>query len=287
MLKSVCRVRSVFMYIFLGITTISWAITPTNIVTDFGNVVGEQSTRTVLSQILSETGIGNLFANLFSNPMRIEDDYMEFLSTIESYRKGEVVASNNDKYLPKIMSDWLQGLKTPQEVRTIIIAKINQLRSKIGKSKAKLWIAITNFMFTPSRLASVTVPKKSVIKILKKCHGKKNYAGQCEHRIFLLTNYDVETFELIKKKKEFKELFDCCDGIIVSGKVHLIKPDPEIFHVAFKEFDINPDSEFTVFIDDEYFNIEAAMRLGKRKLRCIQFQSSKELKRTLRHLGVL
>ena len=107
------------------------------------------------------------------------------------------------------------------------------------------------------------------------------------HKIYLLTNFDPETFELIKNKKEFKELFKCFDGILVSGMIHVIKPDPQFFHEAFKKFDINPDQQFTVFIDDEYFNIEAAMRLSKRKLRCIQFTGSKDLKRILRHLEVI
>lgn len=259
------------------------AVTPTSIVIDFGNVVGEQLTRKVLSEI----GLGNIFANLFSNPMRIEEEYMDFLGTIDHYKAGQVIASNDDKVLPKIMSDWLQGLKTPEQVRTIILTKIKEARSKIGKSKAKLWEAITNFMFTPARLAAVTIPRKSVIKIIKKCRRFKNYANQSAHKIFLLTNFDPETFELIKRDKAFKEFFDCLDGIVVSGKIHLIKPDPQLFEAAFKEFGIDPNYEFTVFIDDEYANIEAAMRLHKHKLRCIQYKGAKDLKRILKHLDVL
>jgi hypothetical protein len=271
------------IFSLLGVPALGLAVVPANIIIDFGDVLGEQSTRTVLSKI----GFGNIFANIFSNPLRIEEEYMDFLSTIESYKAGQIVVTNNDKILPKIMCDWLQGLKTPAEVRAIITAKISETKPRIGKRKAKLWVAITNFMFTPDQLASVTIPKKSVIKIIKRCHSKKGYTGLHAHKIYLLTNFDQETFELIRNKKEFKELFDCFDGIIVSGKVHLIKPDPQLFHVAFKEFNINPDVEFTVFIDDEYFNIEAAMRLGKRKLRCIQFKGSKDLKKILKQLGVI
>lgn len=260
----------------------SLAVVPTNIIFDFGSVLGEQQTRSVLSEI----GIGNIFANIFSNPLRIEEEYMDFLCTIEPYRSGQIVASNEDRILPKIMCDWLQGLKTPEEVKAIILAKIKEVRSSIGKRKAKLWTAITNFMFTPARLAAVTIPKHSVIKILKKCHSQKNYSGQRLHKIFLLTNFDEKTFEIIKNDKNFKLLFGYFDGIIVSGKVYLIKPDPQIFELAFKEFGINPDTEFTIYIDDEYANIEAAMRLGKKHLRCIHYAGSKELKKLLKHLDV-
>lgn len=258
------------------------AVTPCNIIFDFGNVLGEQLTRRVLSEI----GIGNIFANLFSNPLRIEEDYMDFLGTIEHYKQGEVVASNEDKMLPKIICDWLQGIKTPEQIRAIVLAKIKEARSSVGKRKAKLWTSITNFMFTPERLASVTMPKESVIKILKKCHRQKNYTGQRMHKIFLLTNFDEKTFEIIKNDKNFKTLFECFDGIIVSGKVYLIKPDLQIFERAFQEFNINPDTEFTLYIDDEYVNIEAAMRLGKKHLRCIHYVGSKELKKLLKHLDV-
>ena len=260
----------------------AWAVTPCNIIFDFGKVLGEQQ----ISSVLSKIGIGNIFANIFSNPMRIEENFMDFLRTIEQYKHGQVVATNEDKILPKIICDWLQGLKTPEQTRTIVLAKIKEVRSSIGKRKAKLWTSIANFMFTPEHLASVTIPKESVIKILKKCYRQKNYAGQRMHKIFLLTNFDVKTFEIIKNDKNFKLLFECFDGIIVSGKVYLIKPDSQIFELAFKEFDINPDSEFTLYIDDEYANIEAAMRLGKKQLRCIHFIGSKELKKILKHLDV-
>lgn len=265
------------------ISSVSLAITPTNIIVDFGDVLGEQPTRKVLPEI----GFGTILSNIFSNPLRIEEEYMDFLATIESYKSGQIMASNEDRILPKIMCDWLQGLKSPEEIKTIVLAKINEMRRSIGKRKAKLWIGITNFMFTPERLAGATIPKTATIEILQKCRRQKNYMGQRMHKIFLLTNFDLKTFELIKNDRYFKLLFDCFDGIIVSGKVYLIKPDPALFELAFEEFGIDPDHEFTIFIDDEYANIEAAMRLGKRNLRCIHYTGSKELKRMLKHLDVI
>lgn len=259
------------------------AVTPHNIIWDFGNVLGEQQTRKVLSEI----GLGTILTNIFSNPLRIEEEYMDFLDTIEPYKTGQIVASNEDRILPKIMCDWLQGLKTPDEIKAIVLAKINDIRKSIGKRKAKLWISITNFMFTPERLAAATIPKHATIKLLKKCHHQKNYAGQRMHKIFLLTNFDEGTFEVIKNSKNFRLLFEFFDGVIVSGKVYLIKPDPQLFELAFQEFGIDPDREFTLFIDDEYVNIEAAMRLNKKHLRCIHYAGSKELKKLLRHLDVI
>ena len=60
-----------------------------------------------------------------------------------------------------------------------------------------------------------------------------------------------------KEKFSFLDFFD---GLIISGEEKLIKPDPKIFHLACKRFNLIP--EYTVFIDDRIENIEAASRLN-------------------------
>lgn len=81
-----------------------------------------------------------------------------------------------------------------------------------------------------------------------KAHGKK---------IYILSNYGNESFEVIDQKYDF---FRLADGKIISARVGLLKPDPEIYHCVERTFRINPDR--TVFIDDSPINIEAALALG-------------------------
>ena len=74
---------------------------------------------------------------------------------------------------------------------------------------------------------------------------------------YVLSNWSAETFLDTKEKFSFLNFFD---GLIISGEEKIIKPDPKIFHLACKRFNLIP--EYTVFIDDRIENIEAASRLN-------------------------
>ena len=74
---------------------------------------------------------------------------------------------------------------------------------------------------------------------------------------YVLSNWSAETFIDAKEQFSFLNIFD---GLIISGAEKLIKPDPKIFHLACKRFNLIPEN--TVFIDDRIENIEAASRLN-------------------------
>ncbi len=89
------------------------------------------------------------------------------------------------------------------------------------------------------------------VNILKTIHGQNKYS------LFALTNWSAETFHFAYDGFDFMKLFR---KIIVSGRIHLKKPDPAIFHHLCRECAIQPEE--SVFIDDAPKNIEAARKLG-------------------------
>ncbi len=80
---------------------------------------------------------------------------------------------------------------------------------------------------------------------------KKNYS------CYVLSNWSAETFLGMKEKYPFLTKFD---GMIISGKVKLIKPDKEIYKLAITRFNLIPEK--TVFIDDKLENIISAKKLN-------------------------
>ena len=88
------------------------------------------------------------------------------------------------------------------------------------------------------------------IEILK---GLKNKKYEC----YVLSNWSWETFNNMDTEYPFLKLFD---GLIISGKEKMIKPDKEIYLLAIKKFKLNPNQ--TVFIDDKIENINTAKNLG-------------------------
>ena len=97
--------------------------------------------------------------------------------------------------------------------------------------------------------------------------------------ITALTNFNGETFD---EAFERFDLFKRFRGITVSGKIGLLKPEPEIFRHHVAAFDLSPEE--TLFIDDVAANIEAARDEG---WQAVQFISPDGLERDLRSLEVI
>jgi 2-haloacid dehalogenase len=81
-------------------------------------------------------------------------------------------------------------------------------------------------------------------------------------RLFALSNWSAETFPVALERFGFLSWFE---GIVISGEVGLVKPDPRIFEHLARRFGI--DAGASVFVDDSAANVEAAARLGFRAFR--------------------
>jgi HAD superfamily hydrolase (TIGR01509 family) len=91
--------------------------------------------------------------------------------------------------------------------------------------------------------------------------------------LYGLSNMSAPIFALLKSRYGHWDRFR---GIVVSGEVGLVKPDPEIFHHLVERYDLVPAE--TVFIDDHPPNIESARRLG---FRTIHFADAEQCRREL------
>jgi len=100
------------------------------------------------------------------------------------------------------------------------------------------------------------------------------------HRVplYALSNWSVETFPAALKRFEFLKWFR---GVMLSGEVKLLKPDPRIFKLFLETFAI--DHALTVYIDDCEPNVEAAMASG---MHGILFTEAAALRTELTGLGL-
>ena len=81
----------------------------------------------------------------------------------------------------------------------------------------------------------------------------KNKNFEC----YVLSNWSWETFKGMENEYKFLNLFD---GLIISGKEKMIKPNKEVYILAIERFKLV--SQNTVFIDDKIENIVTAKKLG-------------------------
>ncbi len=113
---------------------------------------------------------------------------------------------------------------------------------------------------------------EGVVEILRSLRDNPKY------RIYALTNWSAETFPKAIEQFDFLKWFE---GIIVSGKEHLKKPDPAIYDLLVRRYQINVES--AIFIDDNQRNVDASNKFG---LPAIRFDSDKKLRKDLTELGV-
>ena len=110
------------------------------------------------------------------------------------------------------------------------------------------------------------------VEILNKLHQSPDYS------IYALTNWSGETFPVALQKFFFLSWFE---GIVVSGDEKLVKPDPAIYKLLLKRYDL--DATSCVFIDDRADNVQAAVDLG---FKGIQFLSGRQLHKELLDLNI-
>jgi 2-haloacid dehalogenase len=98
-------------------------------------------------------------------------------------------------------------------------------------------------------------------------------------RLVALTNWSHEEFPAARPRMTFLDHFD---GVLVSGEVKLIKPDPAIFELLVDRHRVDPAT--AVFVDDSPANVASAANLG---FDAIHFTSSAQLRADLSARGLL
>jgi 2-haloacid dehalogenase len=97
--------------------------------------------------------------------------------------------------------------------------------------------------------------------------------------LYVLSNFSAETFPRALERFDFLRWFR---GMVISGKVGIIKPDPRIYEVMLARFAIDPHR--AVYIDDVAANAEAARPFG---IHGIHFTTPDALRAELRRLQLL
>jgi len=227
-------------------------ITPTEqtnykaIVFDLGDVLVTTS-KSVQRNIFFPTILKNpsLLYHLIS--IDIKTTFFELLSQIPACSTTPIY--NKGKAMPLIMTDWMVGKKSLTQLRLLAHQQIQQSNYPIAVKQ--LLIQVSHFMFNAPSLAASQVTIDPMITIAKNFKD----AG---YKIYILSNWDPYSFELIKEA--YPQIFDLCDGMVISGYEQIAKPDEAIFQKLINQYDLNPQE--CIFIDDEPYNIATAQKLG-------------------------
>jgi 2-haloacid dehalogenase len=113
-------------------------------------------------------------------------------------------------------------------------------------------------------------------------HGTVDLLAELRSRnvpLYALSNWSAETFPAAQKRFGFLRWFR---GLLLSGNVRLIKPDPRIFRLFCETHNVDPAQ--AVYIDDLQANVDAAAALG---MHGIRFTDPSALRSELANLGLI
>jgi 2-haloacid dehalogenase len=122
------------------------------------------------------------------------------------------------------------------------------------------------------RFSEMVLPIRDSIELLRELRER-------EVPLYALSNWGADEFEAIRDLFPFLKWFR---GILISGRVGLVKPDPEFFSLLVREHRLNPAE--VAFIDDHPPNVDAAQQLG---FQSVLFTSAADLRLDLAGLGLL
>lgn len=97
--------------------------------------------------------------------------------------------------------------------------------------------------------------------------------------LYALSNWGADEFEAIRDSFPF---LNCFSGVLISGRVGLVKPDPKFFDLLVRDHRLDPAT--VAFIDDQHPNVVAAQQLG---FRSFLFRSAADLREKLARVGLL
>ncbi|WP_029231637.1 HAD family hydrolase [Butyrivibrio sp. VCB2006] len=207
----------------------------------FGNVIPEGKINTVVFDI------GNVLTDFAWNDFLKAKGYDDAM--IERMAKASVGSD-----------DWVEydkGNLTNDE----IVERFVENDPEIGEQLKDAFVNIDGIILKREK----TIPW---IKALKA-------AG---YKVLYLSNFSRQALEGCPDAMAF---LDETDGGILSYRDHVVKPQPEIYHLLEQRYNLTP--ERTVFIDDTPVNIETAVKLGWKG---IVYKNYSQTEKELKALGV-
>ncbi len=219
------------------------------IIFDLGGVLIQTNKRSALWQLGPRTVFSYFIRN--RSISRMHEQFYAALNRIDHTQGNQYGAKDPDgNDLPHIIAEWLKGNQPNAQIMITIEREIkNHPEWFSTKQEQQLVTSIANLILKPENFiqACQTIPE--MIHLVRQCKQKG-------YQLYILSNWDAESFELLSKK--YPDLFNLFDNVIISGHVHKIKPDPEMFALVTKNIPANS----CIFIDDQPENIEAAQRAG-------------------------
>lgn len=173
---------------------------------------------------------------------------------------------------PYLMQEWFSGKKLSKQALEIALKAADAY--KLYAPNPRLTNALTSenihqnmikgtfkWMFTPETFAEGQKIIKPGLALLEKLAAIKDEDGNPKYAMYILSNFDGQTFEKVYENPKFEPIFKHFkpENIFISGCMLDMKPNASIFTRMLHEARLNPAD--CIFIDDQAENCTAAREL--------------------------
>ncbi|HZW60812.1 MAG TPA: HAD-IA family hydrolase [Candidatus Babeliales bacterium] len=228
-----------------------------NIIFDLGEVLIKTDTLMALRHM----GFSPIAHHLLNNPHKLlnvstflqYECLFRFLNKVAPRLPDQVDARDQHGILlPRIMCEWLDGTTSNRQTRELLLIALDEHPEYCrSQSEREMIRAMITMMFTPEIYVTTRKLIPSMADFVKECKAQG-------HQLFVLSNWDRESFELFKQMHP--AFFDQFDGIVLSGEVGSLKPDPAPYNHLLHTHKLLPQD--SIFFDDRIENIKTAKALN-------------------------
>ena len=136
---------------------------------------------------------------------------------------------------------------------------IQRLQTRLGSTRAEVEAIL-------DAVRNSLVEKPETLELIRTLQGQGT-------PLYCLSNMPATIYTHLRQRHSF---WDAFSGIVISGEVQMMKPEPEVFMHLLATFGLR--AEESVFIDDLPANIESARQVG---LHAICFKDAAQCRREL------
>jgi putative hydrolase of the HAD superfamily len=136
---------------------------------------------------------------------------------------------------------------------------IERLQSRVGGTRQELAAILDG-------VRDSLVAKPETVELIRALQGRGT-------PLYCLSNMPGSIYAHLRERHDF---WDAFSGIVISGEVQMMKPEPEVFRHLLARFDLRPEE--SVFVDDLPANIESAKQVG---LHTVWFKDAAQCRREL------
>ena len=133
-----------------------------------------------------------------------------------------------------------KGTITDDELKT-------EIRSRVPKESGDLACKVYD------NWVNTLTPVKGMQQLIYDIH-------KTDKKLYLLSNISIGFADSYRTVGWINELFNCFDGMVLSGTIGMVKPDAEIFNFLLNKYSLK--AEECLFIDDNDKNISGARAVG-------------------------